>query len=227
MSEYKLLNFLVTPGKIVLKMYERRLYNTIKDYKITKNIIIVLCEDDLLSGEGLIKLKSFVRWCQSLEMEVVTIYVSVIGDGEVENIICPRLSAQIFEVLSDTNTNVFIYTTQGVKNIEKRSNLQVNVSVGFGGREEVTEAFKHIMSDVEQGKIEPEEIDSDMIESHLIFKTEPDLIIRSGGRLADFLIWQSIYSELYFTEVNWRNFRKVDLLRAIRDYQSRQRRFGK
>ena len=61
MSEYKLLNFLVTPGKIVLKMYERRLYNTIKDYKITKNIIIVLCEDDLLSGEGLIKLKSFLN----------------------------------------------------------------------------------------------------------------------------------------------------------------------
>jgi len=217
----------ITPAKILSKGYERILINSIKDYKIAKDIIIVLCEDDLLSDEGLVKLKSFVRWCQHLGVEIVTIYVSVIGDDEVENIIYPRLTSQILEVLSNTDTNVFIYTKYGTNNIKKSAKLQINVSIGFGGREELTEAIKQIMKDVEQGKIEPEKIDSEMIESHLIFRSEPDLIIRSGGRLTDFLIWQSIYSELYFTEVNWRNFRKLDLLRAIRDYQNRQRRYGK
>ena len=61
-----------------------------------------------------------------------------------------------------------------------------------------------------------------MIESHLLFKSEPDIVIRAGGkRLTDFLIWQSVYSELYFTDVNWLDFRKVDFLRVIRDFQKR------
>jgi len=80
---------------------------------------------------------------------------------------------------------------------------------------------------VQDGEIEPEEINEKKIESELVFRLEPDLIIRSGGaKLTDFLIWQSVYSEFYFTDVNWRNFRKIDLLRAIRDFQKRERRFG-
>jgi len=77
-------------------------------------------------------------------------------------------------------------------------------------------------------QVSPEEIDENVIESHLLFKLEPDLVIRAGGkRLTDFLIWQSVYSELYFTDVNWLDFRKVDFLRILRDFQKRQRRFGK
>ncbi|KAF5417071.1 MAG: Tritrans,polycis-undecaprenyl-diphosphate synthase (GGDP specific) [Candidatus Methanophagaceae archaeon] len=65
------------------------------------------------------------------------------------------------------------------------------------------------------------------IESELIFKSEPDLIIRCGAtRLTDFLIWQSVYSEFYFTDVNWTKFRQIDFFRAVRDFQLRERRFG-
>ncbi len=84
------------------------------------------------------------------------------------------------------------------------------------------------MLEVEKGNLEPEDINEEVIESHLLFKFEPDIVIRAGGkRLTDFLIWQSVYSELYFTDVNWLDFRKVDFLRVIRDFQKRQRRFGK
>ncbi len=84
------------------------------------------------------------------------------------------------------------------------------------------------MFKIESGKLKPEDIDETVIEKHLLIKYEPDLVIRSGGkRLADFLIWQSVYSEIYFTDVSWINLRKLDFLRAIRDYQQRQRRFGK
>ncbi len=66
------------------------------------------------------------------------------------------------------------------------------------------------------------------VEERLVFQDEPDLLIKTGAeRLSDFMIWQSVYSELYFTDVNWRDFRIRDYLRALRDYQYRQRRFGR
>ena len=81
---------------------------------------------------------------------------------------------------------------------------------------------------MKQGSIKPEEIDEKQLESRLLVKHEPDIMIRSGGqKLSDFLVWQSVYSELYFTDVNWKEVRKIDLLRVIRDYQKRQRRYGR
>ena len=104
---------------------------------------------------------------------------------------------------------------------------QVTLVLGLGGREELLLAIRAILRRVKAGELKPREIDDRTIEAHLRVRQEPDLILRGGGRLSDFLIWQSIYSELYFTEVPWRSFRRVDLLRTIRDYQSRKRRFGK
>ena len=74
----------------------------------------------------------------------------------------------------------------------------------------------------------PEEIDGTAIENHLRFKVSPDFVIKTGrSHLTDFLLWQSVYSELFFTDINWNKFRRVDFLRALRDFQSRKRRFGK
>ncbi len=106
--------------------------------------------------------------------------------------------------------------------------MSLDISLGYSGKYELTRAMKEIMKKIENGSLRPEEIDENEIESHLLFKSEPDLVIRAGGkRLTDFLIWQSVYSELYFTDVNWLDFRKVDFLRVIRDFQKRQRRFGR
>ena len=74
----------------------------------------------------------------------------------------------------------------------------------------------------------PEDIDAEDIEDELVFPDDPDLVVKTGAeRLSDFMIWQSVYSELYFTDVNWRDFRRRDYLRALRDFQERQRRFGR
>ncbi len=92
----------------------------------------------------------------------------------------------------------------------------------------MAEAIGKLLEDVESGLVDPEEIDEAMIEAKLRFKYRPDLVIRAGGRqLSDFMIWQAAYSELYFTDLNWDSMRKTDFLRAIRDYQQRERRFGK
>ncbi len=100
----------------------------------------------------------------------------------------------------------------------------VLVVIGMSGREEIVRCIK----DMAQEKVNPDDVDGEMIESYLRFRYEPDLVIKTGGsHLTDFLIWQSVYSELFFTDVNWDEFRKIDLLRALRDYQTRKRRYGK
>lgn len=104
------------------------------------------------------------------------------------------------------------------------SGMNVHVAVGKSGREEITECIRRIAAE----GIPPGQVTERTIEEHLTFRYTPDLVIKTGGsHLTDFLIWQSVYSELFFSDVNWSLFRKTDFLRALRDYQSRIRRFGR
>ena len=108
--------------------------------------------------------------------------------------------------------------------------LLLNVALNYGSRAELTSAVKKIAEDVKNGKIKPEEITEDIISDNLYTKgqPDPDLIIRPSGefRLSNFLMWQGAYSELWFSDCLWPDFKKDDLLRAISDYQKRNRRFG-
>ncbi len=107
----------------------------------------------------------------------------------------------------------------------------LNVAIAYGGREEILDAIKNISKEVKKGNLEPEDIDEKLIERYLYTGEieDPDLIIRTSGeeRISNFLLWQSAYSELYFTDVYWPDITKLDLLKAVRDYQKRQRRYGK
>jgi short-chain Z-isoprenyl diphosphate synthase len=113
--------------------------------------------------------------------------------------------------------------------------LRVQVAVGYGGRQEITDALRSLLharaaegADLEQvaASLRPEDIGDHLYTTGL---PDPDLIIRTSGevRLSGFLLWQSAHSEFYFTDAYWPEFRKVDFLRALRDYQRRSRRFGR
>lgn len=108
----------------------------------------------------------------------------------------------------------------------------LNIAIAYGGRREILDAVKRIIRDAKEGKIDENSFDEDMFESYLytadLPQPEPDLVIRTSGevRISNFLLWQIAYSELVFLDVYWPEFRKIDLLRAIRTYQKRQRRFG-
>jgi undecaprenyl diphosphate synthase len=109
------------------------------------------------------------------------------------------------------------------KTEESGTGIPVTVAIGKSGREEITECIKSMAL----SHVSPDDVNETLLESCLTFKYAPDLVIKTGGdHLTDFLIWQSVYSELFFSDTNWKYFRKVDLLRALRDYQSRVRRFG-
>ncbi len=109
----------------------------------------------------------------------------------------------------------------------------LNMALAYGGRAEIVDATKEIAKKAVKGEINPDKINEKIFEKYLYTahmpKQDADLIIRTSGeeRLSGFLSWQSAYSELCFVDVNWPDFRLIDLLRAVRTYQKRKRRFGK
>jgi undecaprenyl diphosphate synthase len=106
----------------------------------------------------------------------------------------------------------------------------LTLALSYGGRDEIMSAVKKLLQDVNGGKVKMRDINKDMFGSYLQTSgmPDPDLLIRTSGeyRISNFLLWQMAYTELYFTDVLWPDFKKEDLLKAIADYQKRERRFG-
>ncbi|UCE72971.1 MAG: di-trans,poly-cis-decaprenylcistransferase, partial [Methanomassiliicoccales archaeon] len=111
------------------------------------------------------------------------------------------------------------------------NNYLFNIAVAYGSREEILQAIRNIAADVKKGKLKSKDIDEKVFSNYLYTADlpDPDLVLRTSGeeRVSNFLLWQLAYSELYFADIYWPGFRRVDFLRAIRSYQNRQRRYGK
>jgi undecaprenyl diphosphate synthase len=109
--------------------------------------------------------------------------------------------------------------------------LIVNVALDYGGRDEIASACQKIAERVQKGEIAPIDIDEQLFSEHLFQPTLPDidLLIRTGNvqRISNFMLWQLAYTEFYFTDALWPDFSKADLQKALDDFHSRQRRFGK
>ena len=118
-----------------------------------------------------------------------------------------------------------------VKSTQKCDSLNLILALSYGGRAEIVDAAKKIASRVMAGDISLEDVDEDLFVNFLYapYVPYPDLLIRTGGeiRISNFLLWQIAYTELYFTPKLWPDFTKDDLIAAIKDYQKRERRFGK
>ncbi len=108
-------------------------------------------------------------------------------------------------------------------------NFTANFAIAYGGRKEITDAVKEIALLAKEGKIEIDSIDADILSKHLSLKSEPDMIIRTGGekRLSDFMIWQSAYSELFFTDTLWPELEEEEFIKYIEEFSKRKRRYGR
>ena len=108
--------------------------------------------------------------------------------------------------------------------------LTLNIALNYGGRDEIVRGVKEIAKEVLEGKLKVDNIDDKVISDHLYTSgmPDPDIIIRPSGelRISNYLLWQSAYSEFWFSNINWPDFTKEDLRRAISDFQNRDRRFG-
>jgi short-chain Z-isoprenyl diphosphate synthase len=148
-----------------------------------------------------------------------------------------KLSRWKLQVVGDISSLPF-QAAQRLGKVEKKTarnkGTHVNLAVAYGGRKEIADAMRSILKKhaLTGASIEElaEVMTPDLIAEHLYTggQPDPDLLIRTSGeqRLSGFLLWQSANSEFYFAEALWPDFRKVDFLRAIRDFQSRRRRFG-
>ncbi|MFQ3611603.1 MAG: polyprenyl diphosphate synthase [Fimbriimonadales bacterium] len=108
--------------------------------------------------------------------------------------------------------------------------ITLHMAINYGGRAELVDAMRAIAQKVQQGELNPHQIDEQVIQAHLYQPDlpDPDLLIRTAGeqRTSNFLLWQTAYTELYITPVLWPDFTMEHILEAIRDYQSRERKFG-
>jgi len=205
--------------------------------------------------KGAEKVKLLLRECLKLGIKTLTVYAFSIENfqrpkeevDEIMKLAEEKLdeilqSKEIYEnevrvkllgrrdLLPKTLIQKFDEVEEKTKNFSKHF---LNIAMAYSGRVEIVDAVKKLVQDVYEGKIPPDQITEEDIEKRLytyhLPNPYPDLIIRTSGeeRLSGFLLWQSAYSELCFLEVYWPEFRAIDLYRAIRTYQKRNRRFGK
>jgi len=187
------------------------------DASAPETVALVITERDLLEQGAYDTLERFFGWAFDGGAERVLVYVSVLDPAAVDPL---RRSFEDIDAPRST-------AVRGPED-STPADASIQMSIGLGGKEEFATAVQGVAEAVEAGDLGPGDIDEDDIEQRLVFPTAPDLVIKTGAeRLSDFMIWQSVYSELYFTDVNWRDFRRRDYLRAVRDYQNRQRRFGR
>lgn len=118
-----------------------------------------------------------------------------------------------------------------VEHTANNTGMTLVLALSYSSRWEITEAARQIAIQVKNGMLVPEEITAEILSKHLAtnFMPDPDLLIRTGGeiRLSNYLLWQCAYTELYFCDTFWPDFREEEFRKAICDYQSRERRFGK
>ncbi|HMZ89215.1 MAG TPA: polyprenyl diphosphate synthase, partial [Chitinophagales bacterium] len=147
------------------------------------------------------------------ELDKNNVRIGMIGDG---HSLPPACIAELEEAKKMTADN---------------TGLNLILALSYSGRWEITHAVQQIAKDLVNGKIKPEEITEQTIADKLntAAMPEPELLIRTSGeyRLSNFLLWQTAYTEYYFTETLWPDFDKEALFNAIIDYQNRERRFGK
>jgi len=203
---------LLTLISMFRKIYERRLAESLED--IPKNVCFMVSEAEVLSAPG--KIVDLARWSRELGIATVIIHIRTTSAPHVRTLL-PELqrlaSFARVEVHSRDESESF-----------GSGDFHVLVAIGMSGKDEIAAAIRSMAED----GISPSRVDEELFRSYLTIRIEPDLVIKTGGdQLTDFLIWQSVYSELFFTDINWDTFRRVDFLRALRDYQIRARRFGR
>jgi len=198
------------------------------------------------------KINEVLQWCDEAGVGTVTLWLlSTDNLGRADSELIP-LYATIERTATQLSTNprwrINLVGAAGLLPEQTRrvltaaehatvthTGMVVNMAVAYGGRHEVVDAVRALLQEHERLGTPlaelAEQLTDEHIAEHLYTKgqPDPDLVIRTSGeiRLSGFMLWQSVYSEYYFCDVYWPGFRRVDFLRALRDYQGRDRRFGR
>ncbi|MGA0384250.1 MAG: isoprenyl transferase [Flavobacteriaceae bacterium] len=200
---------------------------------------------------GFRAVRSIVEACAKLEIPYLTLYAFSTENWfrpkkEVDILMRILLSALKSELETMQKNNIKLQTVGGISSLpgvileelervvertSQNTGMVLTLALSYGGREELVSMAKVLAEKVKNGLIHEQDIDESVVNEHLYTAEMPDvdLLIRTSGemRISNFLLWQSAYAELYFTERYWPDFREEHLLEALTDYQNRERRFGK
>ncbi len=201
--------------------------------------------------EGVASVRDIVEGCGELNIKYLTLYafstenwnrpkvevdalmellVSTIRK-EADHLKRSNVRLQVIGNMDDLPEICKVEMQEGIDLTAECTGLTLILALSYSSKWEILEAVKNIAAEVKAGKLEINSIDEVLFARHLTTANYPDpeLLIRTSGecRISNFLLYQIAYAELYFTEVHWPDFRKVHLYEAIRDYQLRERRFGK
>jgi short-chain Z-isoprenyl diphosphate synthase len=203
--------------------------------------------------EGMSRFEDFLGWTAELDIPAVSAWVLSKENlarpvGELDPYfdvlvefferlpdVCARLDLALRFIGSlDLLPDHLVSAAKQAEEAHPEGRRRLNIAIGYGGRQEIVDAAKDLVSDLVSRGISVSElaghIDADSMAAHMYTADlpDPDLLIRTSGesRLSGFLLWQSAYAEFVFVDVNWPAFRHVDFLRALRDYTGRSRRFG-
>ncbi|OEV04765.1 isoprenyl transferase [Streptomyces oceani] len=247
---------------LVYRLYARRVEDRLDSARGPKHIGVILDGNRRwarASGgtteqghqAGADKIRELLGWCAETDVEVVTLWMlSTDNLHRAEEEVLPLLGIiedTVRDLAADGRWRIHHAgqldllpgrTQQVLKEAEQRAGgnrgILVNVAVGYGGRQEITDAVRSLLAErsTQGATLEQlaETLTVEDISEHLYTsgQPDPDLVIRTSGeqRLSGFMLWQSAHSEYYFCEVYWPAFRKVDFLRAMRNYAARHRRYG-
>ena len=200
---------------------------------------------------GVKTVRTTVENCVKLNLEYLTLYTFSTENWnrpkiEVDTLMRLLVSSLKKELATFQKNNVKLNTIGDISSLPKRANrellevmdktksnsgMTLTLALSYGAREEIKNAVKVIAGKVKNNIISPENIDETIINTHLYTHDLPDvdLLIRTSGehRISNFLLWQIAYAELYFIDVFWPDFKEHHLVEAIKNYQNRERRFGK
>ena len=247
---------------LLYSAYERRLLRRLDRSRLPQHVGAIIdgnrrwakdARRDVESGyqAGAAKVDEFLEWCHELGVGTVTFWVLSTDNlqrsaGELASIL-DAVEALVDRLAADGRWRLTLMGSlellpaESVGRLKRAADatadvdgMRVNVCVGYGGRQELTDAMRSLLLEKAAEGYDLADVAStlevDHIAEHLYTKgqPDPDLVIRTSGeqRLSGFLLWQSVHSEFYFCDALWPAFRRVDLLRAMRSYASRERRFG-
>ena len=159
-------------------------------------------------------------------MNLLILYIN----RELDRIDKNNIRMRVMGDISKLPKNVAEKVQMAIEKTKDNTGMVLNIGLNYGGRDEIVRAVKNILADVKKGKLKEEEINSDVFSKYLYTSElpDPDLLIRPSGelRLSNFMLYQVAYTEFWFSEIYWPDFKPKHLYEAIIDYQKRDRRFG-
>jgi len=217
-----------------------------------KRNLIMKLEGHFRGADAVEKL---LDWCEELNIKIITLYVlsseNLSRQDEELDYLYDLINERLLKLYNDPRIHKNRMKVKAIGSVEllpdflrdilnkleyatkDYDNHYLNIAIAYGGQNELVDAIKKIGTKIKDGSLDVSQIDKDVIESSLytshLPQSSPDMILRTSGekRLSGFLLWQSAYSELVFMDIYWPEFRKIDLMRAIRTFQKRGRRLGK